>query len=134
MRICHWCNEREMHSEAWGGCEKCPTIPYACTCDAGDNPHDITCERSPHFSGERVWDEARMVAYNLGEAVRKTIGDVDKEYVLEVITKAVEGSIRSPYTLDGFKMFKCEQDKLDPTKFNIIIQWMPDVMGVIKEY
>ena len=45
--ICHWCNEKPSVYIVGTGCDTCPTIPYDCTCDAGDNPHALDCERNP---------------------------------------------------------------------------------------
>ena len=110
--LCIWCNE-------------CPTIPYDCTCDAKDEPHDITCERCPNFSGERVWDEKREALYNLGSQPFKLISEIDDKKAADTIRSALIRLSDQP-VLDRFKILKCEQDAVDPTKFTVEFEWMPE--------
>ena len=63
--VCVWCNERPTAYPDSSGCSECPTIPYKCTCDAGDKPHDIACERSPRFEGKHKIDPEREALYKL---------------------------------------------------------------------
>lgn len=127
MKLCPWCNERpSVYQETGGGCNSCPTIPYRCTCDTKDEPHKITCERSPHFSGERVWDEEREVAYNLGEPVRRSIEEVDSKYITSIINSALERLMFIRLEIDRIEIIKCEQDIVDPTKFTVEFEWIPE--------
>lgn len=44
--ICYMCNENP-NAHGYCACSTCPSIPYDCICDAGDEPHDIKCPCNP---------------------------------------------------------------------------------------
>ena len=118
--ICYWCNERpSVYQETGGGCDRCPTIPYPCTCDVKGEPHKITCERSPHFSGIRVYDEERERYY--GRITPKCLGE---DGIEERIKSYMESLLI--VQLDRFKIIKCEQDAVDPNKFTVDFEWIPE--------
>lgn len=93
--LCIWCNEREVAFPDSNGCEKCPTIPHECTCNAGDKPHDISCKRSASYS---------------------TISII-KEVVEECLSK-LEDKI-----IPRYNILECKQDPDDPNKITVVFEW-----------
>ena len=114
---CIWCNERPVVENSLGCCD-CPTIPYICSCNAIDQPHDITCERNPNFAGIRKYDSSREMMYNGKKAEESCWPEVKN-----VIEKALEELCKKEM-FPRYKILSCEQDPKDPAKITVTFEWV----------
>ena len=117
MSLCIWCNEKTVVGDGVG-CSDCPTVPYPCSCSAGNLPHDTTCERSPGFVGKRTSDLVMKVARAraLNDECKKTIGETAADdIVIDTVRESISDLLKNNL-IAQFELLSCEQDPEDPQK------------------